>query len=165
MKYCSRCTYPILAVNLTMREDGLCSGCIVHEEKYKINWAEREEEFNQLLYSYRNKDGSNYVDKNGKPFIRVSITAEGLERSASALVYRNIDPIYSWKAGDEVQAIVEQNGEYLNIRAAGRLDMLESRIEALERKLNTNNSPTTIANEPPLVGDGEDSVAETDLPF
>lgn len=60
MKYCSRCTYPIVAVNLSMSDEGICSGCIVHDEKPFIDWEKREEEFKNILYLYRSKDGSNY---------------------------------------------------------------------------------------------------------
>ena len=60
MKYCARCTYPIVAVNLSMGETGVCSGCIIHDEKFKIDWSSREKEFKSLLYSYRNRTGSNY---------------------------------------------------------------------------------------------------------
>jgi N-acetyl sugar amidotransferase len=60
MRYCRECTYPIVAVNLSLGDDGVCSGCIVNREKEKINWKEREKEFDELLYSYKNKDGKNY---------------------------------------------------------------------------------------------------------
>ena len=43
-----------------MRDDGVCSGCVVHDEKPVIDWESREKEFKDLLYSYKNKDGSNY---------------------------------------------------------------------------------------------------------
>lgn len=60
MKYCKKCMYPIIAVNLSMSDDGLCSGCIVHEEKFAIDWEEREREFKDILYNYKNKNGNNY---------------------------------------------------------------------------------------------------------
>ena len=60
MRYCTKCTYPVVAVNLSMRDDGMCSGCVVHEEKDNIDWDAREAEFRELLYSYRSPDGSNY---------------------------------------------------------------------------------------------------------
>lgn len=60
MQYCSRCTYPIIAVNLAMSDSGVCSGCLVSGEKKNIDWPSREKEFEELLYSYRSKDGSNY---------------------------------------------------------------------------------------------------------
>lgn len=60
MQYCKKCTYPIVAVNLSMGDDGVCSGCVVHEEKDKVDWDAREKEFQELLNSYKNPDGSNY---------------------------------------------------------------------------------------------------------
>src|SRR3989338_10126386 len=60
MQYCKKCTYPIVAVNLSMRDDGVCSGCAVHEEKERLDWANREQEFRELLFSYRSGDGSRY---------------------------------------------------------------------------------------------------------
>ncbi len=59
MQYCKRCTYPIIAVNLSMGDDGVCSGCIVHDEKLNIDWESREKEFKELLFKYKG-DGSNY---------------------------------------------------------------------------------------------------------
>jgi len=59
MKYCKRCTYPIVAVNLSVSDEGVCSGCITHDEKKNIDWSEREEEFKELALSYKS-DGSNY---------------------------------------------------------------------------------------------------------
>jgi N-acetyl sugar amidotransferase len=60
MNYCKRCTYPIVAVNLSMRDDGICSGCITHDEKLNINWTEREEEFKNLLFGYKERSNGNY---------------------------------------------------------------------------------------------------------
>ncbi len=60
MRYCSRCTYPMIAVNLSMDEEGICSGCVVQEEKEKLDWKAREKEFEQLIAPYRSKDGSKY---------------------------------------------------------------------------------------------------------
>jgi len=37
-------------------DDQICSGCIVSEEKMKINWKEREEKFKELLFSYKSKN-------------------------------------------------------------------------------------------------------------
>jgi len=58
MIYCKKCTYPTIAVNASMSDDLVCSACIVHEEKIKINWKEREENFKKLLLSY--KSDNNY---------------------------------------------------------------------------------------------------------
>ena len=60
MKYCKRCTYPIVAVNLSVNDDGVCSGCITHDEKVNINWREREEEFKELVLKYKDNSNKNY---------------------------------------------------------------------------------------------------------
>ncbi len=60
MVYCKKCTYPIISVNLTMDDKGVCSGCIVNEEKFKLDWEEREKEFKEILLSYKAKKTSNY---------------------------------------------------------------------------------------------------------
>ena len=56
MIYCKKCTYPMIAVNLSMSDELVCSGCVVHEEKMKIDWSEREKKFKKLLLSYKSKD-------------------------------------------------------------------------------------------------------------
>ena len=57
MIYCKKCTYPMIAVNLSMSEDMVCSGCVVNQEKIKeIDWEERREKFKKLLSQYQSKD-------------------------------------------------------------------------------------------------------------
>ena len=42
MKYCKRCLYPENhPYGIIFNEKGICSGCIVHEEKDTLNWGER----------------------------------------------------------------------------------------------------------------------------
>ena len=56
MIYCKKCVNPIIAVNLSMNENLICSACIVSDEKFTINWSKREEIFKKLLYSYKSKN-------------------------------------------------------------------------------------------------------------
>ena len=60
MIYCSKCTYPMVAVNLAMGDEGICSGCIVHDEKLLIDWESREEEFKEIMYNYSKTKTSQY---------------------------------------------------------------------------------------------------------
>lgn len=61
MRYCSRCVYPETHPHLlTFDEQGVCSGCRVHEEKDSLNWEERFKILKQIAEKYRNKDGGNY---------------------------------------------------------------------------------------------------------
>ncbi|MFK7872453.1 MAG: N-acetyl sugar amidotransferase [Oligoflexales bacterium] len=61
MHYCNRCLYPENhPLGLSFDDEGVCSGCQVHEEKDEIEWAEKEEEFGQILDRYRNRPKSHY---------------------------------------------------------------------------------------------------------
>ena len=56
MKYCARCLYPANhPLRLTFDDEGVCSGCRVHEEKDRLDWAERLEKLKVLVAGYRSK--------------------------------------------------------------------------------------------------------------
>lgn len=61
MIFCKRCLYnnkhPLF---ITIDEEGICSGCRIHEEKDEINWHEREKDLIKILDNYRNKNNTNY---------------------------------------------------------------------------------------------------------
>lgn len=61
MKYCARCLYPENhPLHLTFDDQGVCSGCRIHEEKDALDWKEREQKLAALLRSYRSKNGRNF---------------------------------------------------------------------------------------------------------
>jgi N-acetyl sugar amidotransferase len=61
INFCKRCLYnETHPLNLTFDQDGICSGCRVHEEKDHLDWREREEKLRVLLEQYRCKSGDNY---------------------------------------------------------------------------------------------------------
>ena len=61
MKYCKRCLYPENhPLNITFDERGVCSGCLVHEEKYEIDWDEKARELEILLAQYRARPGTSF---------------------------------------------------------------------------------------------------------
>lgn len=61
MKVCSRCLYTeIHPLNITFDDDGVCSGCRVHEEKDSLDWSKRADKLKSILHSYRNTSGNNY---------------------------------------------------------------------------------------------------------
>lgn len=45
MKYCRRCIYPETKPNLWFDDTGLCSACIAYDEREKIDWVKRRDEF------------------------------------------------------------------------------------------------------------------------
>lgn len=61
MKYCTRCVYPENhPLNIVFDEEGVCSGCRVHEEKDTLDWTERGLQLKALLESYRSTSRRNY---------------------------------------------------------------------------------------------------------
>ena len=50
IRYCSRCCYPTNhPYNIILDDQGVCSGCRVHEEKDIIDWNERFNKLKQVL--------------------------------------------------------------------------------------------------------------------
>ena len=61
MKYCTRCLYPANhPLHLTFDENGVCSGCRVHEEKDQLDWDERAARLDTLLTRYRARGMARY---------------------------------------------------------------------------------------------------------
>ena len=61
MQVCTRCLYTSTQpLNITFDEEGVCSGCRVHEEKDKLDWKGRAEKLRKILREYKNKNGNNY---------------------------------------------------------------------------------------------------------
>jgi len=58
---CKRCLYSTAhPLGLTLDEEGICSGCRIHEEKDSLDWASRWQMLESLVKPYRNLDGKNY---------------------------------------------------------------------------------------------------------
>ena len=61
VRICARCLYHSLhPLNIIFDEEGVCSGCRVHEEKDILDWVERGEKLRKILNQYRNQSGNNY---------------------------------------------------------------------------------------------------------
>lgn len=63
MRYCTRCVYPELAVNLALDEEGICSACRTEEEFQKLTpefWAQRRQRFEEIIDKHRRKNSENY---------------------------------------------------------------------------------------------------------
>ena len=56
IKFCKRCLYSNLhPLGLTIDKDGICSGCIVHEEKDSLDWSNRWEKLKKIIRPYISK--------------------------------------------------------------------------------------------------------------
>ena len=61
IQFCSRCLYPSThPLGLTFDEEGVCSGCRIHEEKDTLDWAERWDQLERLVKPYRSRGGQTY---------------------------------------------------------------------------------------------------------
>jgi len=61
IKFCKRCLYSTAhPLGLTLDDQGICSGCRIHEEKDNLDWAERWKLLKSIVEPYRNKSGNNY---------------------------------------------------------------------------------------------------------
>jgi N-acetyl sugar amidotransferase len=61
MRYCLRCLYPENhPLGLIFDEEGVCSGCRVHEEKDELDWTAREHKLKKILNGYKNFSKNNY---------------------------------------------------------------------------------------------------------
>jgi len=65
MNYCKKCVYPIIAVNLQINSDGICSACKAADLFNKINddeWQIRKKKFEKILENAKqnNKNNPNY---------------------------------------------------------------------------------------------------------
>jgi N-acetyl sugar amidotransferase len=61
MQVCKRCLYTSgHPLNLTFDDEGLCSGCRVHEEKDQIDWNDRASKLDSILENYRCRTSKNY---------------------------------------------------------------------------------------------------------
>lgn len=61
MQVCTRCLYTSdHSLNLTFDDEGVCSGCRVHEEKDQLDWNDRASKLAGILENYRSRSGKNY---------------------------------------------------------------------------------------------------------
>jgi N-acetyl sugar amidotransferase len=61
IKFCKRCLYSTKhPLGLTLDEEGICSGCRIHEEKDRLDWHVRWQTLEKMVKPYRRLDGRNY---------------------------------------------------------------------------------------------------------
>jgi len=63
MRYCKRCVYPEVSVNLHLDEEGICSACRAHERTEQLSkefWTRRKKRFEQILEETQRINKSDY---------------------------------------------------------------------------------------------------------
>jgi N-acetyl sugar amidotransferase len=59
VEQCKRCLYTTdHPLGLILDDDGICSGCRIHEEKDRLNWVDRWRDLEKLVEPYRSKVGN-----------------------------------------------------------------------------------------------------------
>ena len=102
MKYCKRCVYPENhPLGIVLDDEGVCSGCRVHEEKDEIDWVEKEKEFERILDPYREKPDSYYdciipVTGNGDSYFVVDVMKNKFGLNPLLVTY---NPQFNTKVG------------------------------------------------------------------
>ena len=95
MQYCQRCVYPENhPLGIVFDDEGVCSGCRVHEEKYEINWNQKRLEFESLLAQYRSKSNVHYdciipVTGTGDDFFVVDTIKNEFDMNPLLVTYNN----------------------------------------------------------------------------
>lgn len=90
---CKRCLYNTNhPLGLVLDEEGICSGCRVHEEKDQLDWEERWDRLEQLVKPYRSRDSRNYdcivpVTGSGDSFFIVHLVKERLKLKPLLVTY------------------------------------------------------------------------------
>lgn len=62
MKYCTKCVMPSTRPGIAFDKDGVCSACQSYDNRKKVDYAKRWEEFERLCDRYRGMNGANGYD-------------------------------------------------------------------------------------------------------
>lgn len=113
----------------------------------------------------KKKDGSPMVTKKGKPFRTIGIqTKEHADKWLSGFLWEQGEEMETWQSGQQVNILVEQNGQYLNFKVPNRSDALEERILSLEKRVSILEVPNSLN----VQGEAKSIVQNTDdskIPF
>jgi N-acetyl sugar amidotransferase len=61
IKFCKRCLYSSEhALGITFDDQGICSGCKIHDEKNSLDWKHRLEKIKKIVKPYKSKSRKNY---------------------------------------------------------------------------------------------------------
>jgi len=88
-----------------------------------------------------NIKGQPMIDKNGTPY-KTAWLDIGDGKNYSMFIgqkygQKDYEVISTWRAEQEVEIIIEQKGQYFNFKLPNKTDLLEERVEILERQLKT----------------------------
>lgn len=94
--FCKSCFYPVShPLGLSLNEEGICSGCEVHEEKYNLNWTIRAESLMDLVGPYRSNQRKHYdciipINGGGDSFYVVHYVKNILKMNPLCVIYNSL---------------------------------------------------------------------------
>lgn len=94
----------------------------------------------RIYISDKSKDGKEFITEKGKKFWKIAIQTEDPKYKGeylTDLIFDEDDIRFNWKAGQQVNIVVERKGQYLNFSMPDKFDYLEARVEALEEFVKT----------------------------
>ena len=63
MRYCNRCLYPENhPYGMMFNDEGLCMGCVIHDEKNELDWDLRFDKLKSITANYKEKFGNKSFD-------------------------------------------------------------------------------------------------------
>jgi hypothetical protein len=113
----------------------------------------------------KDKEGKKFISSRGKGYWKVAILCDKYPKKyLSSLIFDEDDERFHWQIGDEIEIVVEKNGDFLNFKVPTRLDRLEIRVKALEEFMI---NPAGKKEMPPeiLEKEPEKEIQPEDLPF
>jgi N-acetyl sugar amidotransferase len=61
MRFCARCVYPENhPLGIIFDDQGVCSGCRIHEEKDRLDWSVRLEKLKRIVAPYKSRTGKTF---------------------------------------------------------------------------------------------------------
>jgi len=98
----------------------------------------------KIYISDEKKDGTKFIDKNGKPFKRVAIQTDSHgDTWLSSFSFRDSDEMREWKEGQEVQILISKRDDFWNFRIPTKGDLLEERVTKLEEAVFDSKDTST----------------------
>ncbi len=126
IKRCKICIMPSTKPDLEFSKSGICQGCIAYNNRKKINWKEREQQFKSIIQQYKT---ASYYDC----IIPVSGGKDSHYQVIKSLEY-NLNPLCVTATTDKLSELGRYNIE--NLKKLG-VDHIEVSTNPLvRRKIN-----------------------------
>lgn len=91
----------------------------------------------KVYISTENKDKKPFLTTGGKPYSKIGIqTVKYGVKWLSGFVWDSRDKIAQIKEGDEILAVVEENGQWTNFKLATKTDVLEGKVNELHDRIS-----------------------------